>query len=107
MFADLWREHGQGDLYSRRLLIDAPELRERAISLRLRSIWDQSVGFAACKMIRRILGLAHVEDFESIGDPELRAGCERSAAELARDMLLNRGAYVNAEALIQAALEHA
>jgi 5-methylthioribose kinase len=107
VFADLWREHGQGDLYSRRLLIDAPELRERAISLRLRSIWDQSVGFAACKMIRRILGLAHVEDFESIGDPELRAGCERSAAELARDMLLNRGAYVNAEALIQAALEHA
>ena len=107
VFADLWRECAQGDLYSRRLLSDAPELRERAIALRLQSIWDQSVGFAACKMIRRILGLAHVEDFESIADPELRAGCERAAAALARDMLLNRGAYPNVEALIRAAREHA
>jgi 5-methylthioribose kinase len=107
VFADLWREHAQGDLYSRRLLDDAPELRERAISLRLQSIWDQSVGFAACKMIRRILGLAHVEDFESIGDPDLRAVCERGAAGFARDMLLSRGAYANVDALLRAAREHA
>ena len=106
-FAHLWRESAQGDLYSRRLLSDAPELRERAITLRLQSIWDQSVGFAACKMLRRILGLAHVEDFESIADPELRAVCERGAAGLARDMLLNRGAYANVAALISAAREHA
>jgi 5-methylthioribose kinase len=103
VFADLWREHAQGDLYSQRLLSDAPELRERAIPLRLRSIWDQSVGFAACKMIRRILGLAHVEDFESIADPELRAACEHDAVKLARDMLLDRDAYVDPEALIRAA----
>jgi 5-methylthioribose kinase len=103
VFADLWREDAQGDLYSRRLSSDAPELRERAIPLRLRSIWDQSVGFAACKMIRRILGLAHVEDFESIADPELRAGCEHDAVRLARDMLLNRGAYRDVEALVRAA----
>ena len=105
VFADLWRECAQGDLYSQRLLIDAPELRERAIAVRLQSIWDQSVGFAACKMLRRILGLAHVEDFESIADPELRAGCERAAAALARDMLTNRGAYQNVEALIRGARE--
>jgi 5-methylthioribose kinase len=80
-------------------------LRERAIMLRLQAIWGQAVGFAACKMIRRILGLAHVEDFESISDPELRAGCEREAVGLARDMLLNRGAYVTVEALIRAARE--
>jgi 5-methylthioribose kinase len=107
VFADLWRESAQGDLYARRLLVDAPELRERAITRRLQSIWDQAVGFAACKMIRRIFGLAHVEDFESIADPERRADCERRAAGLARDMLLNRGAYHTVEALVQAAREHA
>jgi 5-methylthioribose kinase len=107
VFADLWRENAQGDLYARRLLSDAPELRERAITLRLQSIWDQAVGFAACKMIRRILGLAHVEDFEAIADPELRAGCELGAAGLARDMLLNRGAYANVAALIQAVRDDA
>jgi len=105
VFADLWRECAQGDLYSQRLLRDAPELRERAITVRLQSIWDQLVGFAACKMIRRILGLAHVEDFESIADAERRASCELAAADLARDMLRNRRAYVNVAALIRAARE--
>jgi 5-methylthioribose kinase len=103
VFADLWRARGEGDLYSRRLLTDAPELLEQAITLRLESIWKQSVGFAACKMLRRILGLAHVEDFESIADPELRAHCEVGAARLARDMLLNPGAYPDLAALIEAA----
>jgi 5-methylthioribose kinase len=107
VFADLWRERGQGELYSARLLSDAPELRERAITIRLQSIWDQSVGFAACKMIRRIFGLAHVEDFESIADPALRASCERGATELARDMLLNRGAYASMESLLRVARERA
>jgi 5-methylthioribose kinase len=106
VFADLWRQHARGDLYSRRLLIDTPDLLERAITLRLQSIWDQAVGFAACKMLRRIFGLAHVEDFESIADPELRAGCESAAAGLARDMLLNRSVYGNAAALSAAAREH-
>jgi 5-methylthioribose kinase len=105
-FADLWRERGKGDLFSERLLRDAPGLRERAITLRLQSIWDQSVGFAACKMIRRLFGLAHVEDFEAITDPDSRAACERAAATLARDMLLNRGRYVNVVSLTQAAREH-
>jgi 5-methylthioribose kinase len=107
VFADLWRKGAQGDLYSQRLLSDAPELRERAIAHRLQSIWDQSVGYAACKMIRRILGLAHVEDFEAIADPGVRADCERSAVALARDMLLNRRAYRNVQALIQAARQQA
>jgi len=107
VFADLWRERGQGDLYSRRLQTDAPQLLEQAITLRLESIWKQSVGFAACKMLRRILGLAHVEDFESIADAELRARCELGAARLARDMLLNPGAYPDLVSLIEAARQHA
>jgi len=105
VFANLWRECAQGELYSPRLFTDAPELLERAVALRLQSIWDQSVGFAACKMLRRILGLAHVEDFEAIADQELRADCERAAAGLARDMLVNRGRYENVAALERAARE--
>jgi 5-methylthioribose kinase len=107
VFADLWRERAQGDLYAKRLMSDAPQLLEQAIARRLQLIWDQSLGFAACKMLRRILGLAHVEDFESIADPEVRAGCERLAAVLARDMLLDRGAYLNVAALCRAARERA
>ena len=39
-------------------------------------------------MIRRILGLAHVEDLESIADPDLRAICERKALKLARTLMV-------------------
>jgi len=40
------------------------------------------------KMIRRILGLAHVEDLESIADPDRRAASERRALALARELVL-------------------
>jgi len=106
-FATLWREHAHGDLFSARLLADAPDLREQAIALRLRHIWEQAIGFAGCKMIRRILGLAHVEDFEAIADADSRADCERRAAALARDLIVNRAAYPGIETLIRAAREYA
>jgi 5-methylthioribose kinase len=41
-------------------------------------------------MVRRILGLAHVEDLESIEDPRIRAACEMKALRLARDLMLER-----------------
>jgi 5-methylthioribose kinase len=107
VFAGLWREHARGDLYSQRILHGTPDLLEQAITIRLQRIWNESVGFAGCKMIRRILGLAHVEDFEAIADPGSRAHCESVAVRLARDMLVNRHAYANVEALIRLARERA
>ena len=47
------------------------------------------LGFGACKMIRRILGFAHVIDFECIQDADLRADCEASALSMARMLLTN------------------
>ncbi|MBV8974226.1 MAG: hypothetical protein JOY74_03815 [Sinobacteraceae bacterium] len=45
------------------------------------------LGFAACKMIRRIVGFAHVIDFDWIQDSDLRARCEGSALAMARTLL--------------------
>jgi 5-methylthioribose kinase len=44
-------------------------------------------------MIRRILGLAHVEDLESIADPERRASCEAKALRLARELVVGAGGF--------------
>lgn len=41
-------------------------------------------------MDRRIVGVAHVEDFESIADASKRAACERQALELAKTLLKER-----------------
>jgi 5-methylthioribose kinase len=47
------------------------------------------LGFGACKMIRRILGFAHVIDFACIQNADLRADCEASALRMAHMLLTN------------------
>jgi 5-methylthioribose kinase len=54
----------------------------------MRNLFVDSVSFAGIKMIRRILGLAHTEDLESIADPARRARCEIKALTLARRIIL-------------------
>jgi 5-methylthioribose kinase len=66
---------------------------DAAIQRRLAAIWDDALGFAGLKIIRRILGLAHVEDMESIADIAVRAACERQALNFGRSLLLERSAY--------------
>jgi 5-methylthioribose kinase len=51
------------------------------------SLFADMVGFAACKMIRRIVGFAHVIDFDRIDNAALRARCEARALAMARRLL--------------------
>lgn len=104
-FAAHWRaldpagEHGA--LHA--LAIKNEPLREAAIAQRLAAIWEDMLGFAGCEIIRRILGLAHVADFETIGDEYRRAECESRALRFARDLLVHRGRFPNIAALLAAA----
>lgn len=66
----------------------------------LLNLLQESVGFAACKMIRRILGIAHVEDFEAIEDQRQRAAAEGWALRIAQRMLLRRATISDAAALV-------
>ena len=59
----------------------------------MRVIFEDSLAFAGAKMIRRILGLAHVEDLEAIADPELRAVSERKGLRLGHELLVAPGAF--------------
>ena len=51
-------------------------------------LWRDTIGFAGMKMIRRIVGIAHVADLEDISDTNVRATCEKRAVLLAREMVL-------------------
>ena len=66
-------------------------------------LWADTVGFAAAKMIRRILGLAHNIDLEWIKDADMRATCEARALTLARDMMVNTADYASIAAVADAA----
>lgn len=90
-FIALWDENkgGPGDAYppavynnyALHLLVQKKFMRE---------LFLDTLGFAAAKMIRRIVGVVHVEDFESIASVAKRAQCEQRALNFATDVLRER-----------------
>ncbi len=53
------------------------------------NLLEDTLGFAGVEMLRRLVGTAHVEDLECIGDIELRAQCERHGLEIAKELIKN------------------
>lgn len=104
-FLELWRAENTGDAFSRDLFADgdgalALDAHRKATMARL---FRDTVGFAGAKMVRRILGLAHVADLETIADPDLRAACETKALRLARAFLVERDRFTGPADLRHAA----
>jgi 5-methylthioribose kinase len=94
-FLELWRGQATGDAYVADLFEDeasAAALAAAQMSF-MNRLFADSLAFAGIKMIRRILGLAHVEDLESIEDPARRAACEKPALALARELILQARDY--------------
>lgn len=90
-FIGLWDENKEGlgeaylaDIYNN------PELQKLVQDKYMEDLLHDTLGFGAAKMIRRIVGVAHVEDFESIADAAKRASCERRALGLAKLLLKER-----------------
>ena len=64
---------------------------------------QHALGFGAAKMIRRILGLAHVEDLESIAGPKGRARCERRALTFASELMFGAKGFSGMDEVVAAA----
>jgi 5-methylthioribose kinase len=90
-FVDLWRRH-PSELLPPTL---APEsaAAERLYRRRMAGILADTAGFAGAKMIRRLMGISHVEDFEAIASPETRARCEAAAMAFARELMVRRAGF--------------
>ncbi|TFD99969.1 S-methyl-5-thioribose kinase [Jeotgalibacillus sp. R-1-5s-1] len=56
----------------------------------VKKIWQDTLGFAGCKTIRRIIGLAHVEDIDGIEDEQERLRAQKRAIETGRHLIFNR-----------------
>jgi 5-methylthioribose kinase len=91
-FANLWRTERRGILYPAALYEDQgqPEAAEAALADRLAAIWTDALGFMGVEIHRRILGLAHNADFETVADESRRAACEAPALRLGRRLVLGR-----------------
>lgn len=91
-FSHLWRTERSGMLYQKSLFEDQADLlgAEQALDHVLHSIWTDLLGFAGIEVHRRILGLAHNADFETIADEDMRARCEAKALKFGRHLAVNR-----------------
>lgn len=92
-FRDLWHDR-DGDLAPIALIYEVSSLEALQDAWSAR-IFRDSLGFAGAKMIRRIHGLAHVADLETIADPDVRSRCERRALRLARELVVNAAKYAD------------
>jgi 5-methylthioribose kinase len=91
-FSHLWRTERTGMLYQKSLFEDQGDRlgAEQALDHVLHQVWTDLLGFAGIEVHRRILGLAHNADFETIADENLRAGCEAKALKFGRHIAVNR-----------------
>ena len=91
-FSQLWRTERNGILYQRSLFEDRGDSlgSEQALERVLGEIWVDMLGFAGIEIHRRILGLAHNADFETIADLDLRGSCEAAALKFGRHLAVNR-----------------
>lgn len=102
-FDALWKIHQpeQDPLY-----FDYPEGQNHADLQRkrfLQQVFSDTLGFAACKMIRRIFGLAKVADIAEIKDLEARAGIERMALQLGKTFAIHREQIASIEEAVELA----
>ncbi|CAJ1924429.1 unnamed protein product [Sphenostylis stenocarpa] len=102
-FVALWDEHrnGAGEAYLP-AIYNNPEVQLLAQKRYMTELFHDSVGFGAAKMIRRIVGVVHVEDFESITDSVKRATCERKALNLAKMLLKDRRKFESIAEIVSA-----
>jgi 5-methylthioribose kinase len=103
-FLALWAGHAKGDAWPAAMFRAPGDLAalDSARSAFLNSLFADMLGFAACKMIRRILGFAHVIDFERIQEAALRGGCEADALALAHLLLTHPGQFRSVDDVIDA-----
>lgn len=65
------------------------------------SILEDATGVAGLELIRRIVGMAQVEDIVSIKDSEKRVTAERFCLRLGKEFIINRDQYKTGEAFIK------
>lgn len=91
IFQSLWATAREKNQYSELFpnnMYHTDELFAQATKSFMSCIYNDTLGFAGAKIIRRIVGIAHVADLDSIDDATKRAVCEKRALTFARRVLI-------------------
>ncbi|MGM0844883.1 MAG: S-methyl-5-thioribose kinase [Bacillota bacterium] len=88
-FTKLWLDHNQETYSTTAGYLDHI----------LAEIFEDSIGFAGCEIIRRTIGLAHVADLDGIEDSIQRLKAKTEAIDLGRRLILGRKIITKPEQL--------
>ena len=103
-FCNLWNDYPEGDGYPTQLFNNKQIIQSEQKNY-LQNIYNDSIGFAGAKIIRRIFGFANNIDFDWIKDDKIRAICENKCANLGIDMQVNPSKFRDISSLIEAAIK--
>ncbi|MCL0058444.1 S-methyl-5-thioribose kinase [Dehalococcoidia bacterium] len=93
-FLSLWEREGNSDWPS-------PLFRRKY----MRCLLQDTAGFGAAEMMRRLIGLAHVHDFWTIEDEEVRATAESLGLNIAQAWLKNRHTMTSIDDMVDLMLD--
>ncbi|KAL0035512.1 hypothetical protein WJX77_010043 [Trebouxia sp. C0004] len=99
-FLQLWDEHShKGDAYPAALFGGSEQQRQQAHQAAqetfMAEVFVDALKFGGAVMIRRIVGIAHVDDFRDIKDDNIRAVVEERALRFGRRLLLEQFDTIN------------
>ena len=96
-FTHLWHTERTGMLYRRELFEEQGQSLASEIALiqLLNSVWEDTLGFCGIEMHRRILGFAHIAEYDKIADARVRAAAEARGLVLGRQLTAGRTSFTN------------
>ena len=95
-FRELWNKNVKTPLESNPLYLEDY----------MQRLFADAVGYAGCKMTRRIVGLAQVEDIRSIEDAGVRAVAQIAVLDTARKFILRREEFGSIDEVVAVVRKH-
>lgn len=98
-FLNFWKEYRNSALLVDGYLdeITLQNYKERFV----KNILRDSMGFAGCKMARRVYGVAGVAEIRGIENPDLRAKAEKSALKIAREFVIKHDKIESVDEILE------
>ena len=72
----------------------------------LNEIFIDAIGYSGAKIIRRIIGIAHVKDLDGIEDEKIRSECEIVGLRFSREVIVERHRYEGIEDVLKVARKY-
>ena len=105
-FVEIWNAEGLDNFTFSGSVYGTPsnnDTRAAGQALFLKTLLDESLLFAGTCVLRRLVGISHVHDFDSIADADVRGAAELRAFAIGRELLVEHTQFTTIESVVERA----